>query len=85
MNMEIKVQHVGRIDSILHDLSRFEINSKSKITMEVALDVIDCYRRGGNSIVGLASVVHRDIKEGVIALGNPARPIKNNENLRVFS
>lgn len=40
---------------------------------------------GGNSIVGLASVVHRDIKEGVIALGNPARPMKNNENLRVFS
>lgn len=47
MNMEIKVQHVGRIDSMLHDLSRFEINSKSEITMEVALDVIDCYRRGG--------------------------------------
>jgi sugar O-acyltransferase (sialic acid O-acetyltransferase NeuD family) len=40
---------------------------------------------GSNSIVGLASVVHRDIKEGVIALGNPARPMKNNENLRVFS
>ena len=40
---------------------------------------------GANSIVGLASVVHRDIKEGVIALGNPARAMKNNENLRVFS
>ncbi len=40
---------------------------------------------GDNSIVGLASVVHRDIKEGVIALGNPARPMKNNENQRVFS
>jgi len=40
---------------------------------------------GANSIVGLASVVHRDIKEGVIALGNPARPMKNNENQRVFS
>ena len=40
---------------------------------------------GCDSIVGLASVVHRDIKEGVIALGNPARPMKNNENLRVFS
>ena len=40
---------------------------------------------GANSIVGLASVVHRDIKEGVIALGNPARAMKNNENQRVFS
>lgn len=39
---------------------------------------------GANSIIGLSSVVHRDIKEGVIALGNPARPMKNNENQRVF-
>lgn len=40
---------------------------------------------GANSIVGLASVVHRNIKEGVIALGNPARVMKNNETQRVFS
>jgi sugar O-acyltransferase (sialic acid O-acetyltransferase NeuD family) len=40
---------------------------------------------GSNSIVGLASVVHRDIKNDVIALGNPARAMKNNENQRVFS
>lgn len=40
---------------------------------------------GDNSIVGLASVVHRDIKSGVIAMGNPARPMKNNVNKRVFS
>lgn len=39
---------------------------------------------GANSIIGLASVVHRDINEGVIAMGNPARAMKNNENLRVF-
>lgn len=40
---------------------------------------------GSNSIVGLASVVHRDIKNDVIALGNPARVMKNNENKRVFN
>jgi len=40
---------------------------------------------GSNSIVGLASVVHRDIKNDVIALGNPARAMKNNENQRVFN
>ena len=40
---------------------------------------------GSNSIVGLASVVHRNIEEGVIAMGNPARPMKKNENQRVFS
>jgi acetyltransferase-like isoleucine patch superfamily enzyme len=40
---------------------------------------------GSNSIVGLASVVHRDIKNDVIALGNPARAMKNNESQRVFN
>ena len=39
---------------------------------------------GNNTIIGLASVVHNDIKEGVIAMGNPARPMKNNEDRRVF-
>ena len=39
---------------------------------------------GDDSIVGLASVVHRDIPNSVIALGNPARPMKNNTEKKVF-
>jgi len=39
---------------------------------------------GNNSIVGMASVIHRDIPESVIAMGNPARAMKNNERERVF-
>ncbi len=39
---------------------------------------------GSNSIIGLASVVYKDIPDNVIALGNPARPMKNNTELRVF-
>ena len=39
---------------------------------------------GANSIVGLSSVVYRDLPESVIALGNPARPMKKNESERVF-
>lgn len=39
---------------------------------------------GNNTIVGMASVVYKDIPDGVIALGNPARPMKNNEDQRVF-
>jgi sugar O-acyltransferase (sialic acid O-acetyltransferase NeuD family) len=39
---------------------------------------------GDKTIVGLASVVHRDIPDSVIALGNPARPMKNNEKQKVF-
>jgi len=39
---------------------------------------------GADSIVGIGSVVLRDIPENVIALGNPARAMKNNDDGRVF-
>jgi sugar O-acyltransferase (sialic acid O-acetyltransferase NeuD family) len=39
---------------------------------------------GANSIVGMGSVVLRDIPDHVVALGNPARAMKNNESERVF-
>ncbi|MFC3852766.1 NeuD/PglB/VioB family sugar acetyltransferase [Salinispirillum marinum] len=40
---------------------------------------------GSNVIVGMGSVVHRDIPDGVIAMGNPARPLKNNVEQKVFN
>ncbi|EWM22940.1 serine threonine protein, partial [Nannochloropsis gaditana] len=49
---DFKVQHVGRIDSNLHDLGDFQIPAKQRLNMDVALDVIDCFRRGGK--------LHRD-------------------------
>ena len=39
---------------------------------------------GADSIIGMGSAVLRDIPEGVIALGNPARVMKNNESGQVF-
>ena len=39
---------------------------------------------GADSIIGIGSVVLRDIPENVIAFGNPARPMKNNDRGRVF-
>lgn len=39
---------------------------------------------GAHSIIGMGSVVLRDIPEGVIAMGNPARVVKKNEDERVF-
>jgi len=39
---------------------------------------------GNDTIIGMGSVVMRDIPENVIALGNPARPMKINEDHRVF-
>ena len=39
---------------------------------------------GNSSIVGMSSVVYRDVKDNVIAIGNPARVAKNNDNKSVF-
>ncbi|MCL2633260.1 MAG: acetyltransferase [Oscillospiraceae bacterium] len=39
---------------------------------------------GKNTIIGMGSAVMRDIQEDVIALGNPARAMKKNEDGRVF-
>lgn len=39
---------------------------------------------GSKSIVGMSSAIHSDIPESVIAMGNPARPMKRNESEKVF-
>lgn len=39
---------------------------------------------GSDTIVGMGSVVIRDIPDNVIAVGNPARPMKNKDDSRVF-
>jgi len=39
---------------------------------------------GNDSIIGMGSVVYSDIGEGLIALGNPARVMRKNENKRIF-
>lgn len=39
---------------------------------------------GKNVIIGMGSVVHKDIPDGVIAMGNPARPLKKNIDKQVF-
>lgn len=41
-------------------------------------------RIGHTSIVGMGSVVHSDVPEEVIALGNPARVVRRNEDRKVF-
>jgi sugar O-acyltransferase (sialic acid O-acetyltransferase NeuD family) len=39
---------------------------------------------GSNVIIGMGSVVYNDIPDGVIALGNPARPMRKNIDQKVF-
>ncbi|MDB2637616.1 acetyltransferase [Alphaproteobacteria bacterium] len=40
---------------------------------------------GSGTILGMGSVAYKDIPDSVIAIGNPARPAKRNEDNRVFS
>ncbi len=39
---------------------------------------------GARSIIGMGSVVYKDVPDDVIALGNPARVARRNEDQRVF-
>ena len=39
---------------------------------------------GDDVIIGMGSVVLRNIEAGVVALGNPARPMRANDSRRVF-
>lgn len=52
------------------------------------LGMSSCYKEhvsvGDGSIVGMGAVVYHDIGDGVIAVGNPARVMKRNEERRVF-
>ncbi len=41
-------------------------------------------RIGHSSIIGMGSVVHADVPEQVIAMGNPARVVRRNEDMKVF-
>ena len=37
-----------------------------------------------HTIIGMGSLVYKDVPNEVVALGNPARPIKKNVDRRVF-
>ncbi len=50
----------------------------------VASSIIQGASIGCNSVIGMGSVVVRDIPDNVIAMGNPARPMKNKDDGRVF-
>lgn len=58
------------------------IGSETYIGMQVPIK--ESTQIGKNSIVGMGSVVIRDIPDQVIALGNPARPMKENIEEKVF-
>jgi len=61
---------------------RSTIGQASFIGMNAS--VRDRVRIGSRSIIGMASAVFSDIPDDVIALGNPARVLRKNDEHRVF-
>ena len=59
-----------------------EIGQESYIGMGTVIK--EQLKIGSNVIIGLGSIVHRDIPNQVIALGNPARIMRKNEDNKVF-
>ena len=68
--------------------SYVDVAGDCQIGSSTFLAINVCMRQGisiGNdTIIGMGSVIHRDIPNDVIALGNPARPMKKNKKHRVF-
>lgn len=50
----------------------------------VGVSVIQGANIGNNTVIGMGSVVLRDVPDNVVALGNPARPMKNKDEGKVF-
>jgi sugar O-acyltransferase (sialic acid O-acetyltransferase NeuD family) len=59
-----------------------EVGKNTFIGMGVILK--ENIKIGSNSIIGMGSVVYNDIPSDVIALGNPARPMRPNTDKKVF-
>ena len=61
---------------------RCSIGEESYIALSAAMK--QGTKIGNKSIVGMGSMIVRDIPDNVVAMGNPARPMKNNEEHKVF-
>jgi sugar O-acyltransferase (sialic acid O-acetyltransferase NeuD family) len=71
------------LSSFVSLAGKCRVGERAYIGMSVP--VKETIKIGKDSIVGMGSVVLRDIQDGMIALGNPARPMKENVSKRVFA
>lgn len=55
-----------------------------RVYVGVSVPIKEKITIGNDSIIGMGSVVLRDIEENVVAIGNPARAMKMNDTGKVF-
>lgn len=69
--------------------SQVNLGGNTNISSEVFIGMGSLIREGVNlgsgAFIGMASSVHRDIPPGILAVGNPARPIRKVEQLRLYN
>ncbi len=69
--------------------SGFMPSGKTKIGERVFLGLntctIDGVEIGDDAVIGMGAVVHRNVEPNMIVMGNPARPIRKNEDKKVFN
>lgn len=79
---DVKVGEHAVISSLVNIGGATSVGENSYIGMGVQIK--EGLVIGKDVIVGMGSVVYNDIPDGVIALGNPARPMRNNIDKKVF-
>jgi sugar O-acyltransferase (sialic acid O-acetyltransferase NeuD family) len=82
------IGHDAHIDQNTVISSKVSVGGHSRIGRNTYIGmgalIKDGLNIGQDVIIGMGSVVHNDIPDGMIALGNPARPVRRNEDKRVF-
>lgn len=79
---DVRIGENSVISSMVNIGGKTIIGKNSYIGMGALIK--DVVRIGDGVIIGMGSVVFNDIPDNVIALGNPARPMRPNTEQRVF-
>lgn len=81
INLDCTIGHDAKIDDFATILPSVNVSGHVNISTCVSIgtgsQIIQGLRIGENSIIGAGSVVVKDIPENVVAVGIPAKPIKN--------
>ena len=99
VNVQIDTNCVVNCHSIVgHDVrimadtvvsSQVNLGGNVKISSEVFVGMGSLVREGvelgAGAIIGMASAVHGNIPAGVLAVGNPARPIRKVEQIKIYN